>query len=315
MGAKQSTIGAKHAWPGKKDDTYDVAVLERSTDADRAQNSLGLPDDLLALIATFLSVRDMPRVALVCKTWRRVALKEAVWRVFGLRMGVEPREDSTWRIVVVRAVSDVLAADFCLPPPTATVPVARKDRVSVSIGLLSPTIPNSNSCPFGAGAELFCAGTSSLMMRFVFNGELEEDPMFDHTQTKVVHIDGCVVEVEVRDTSGRELGTRVRNDCIRDCDGFLLCSTFGEPDTMRRLAALYEQVKEAKELHSVPVVVVRTMADLGLAFHDRMYAMRWIKEHGAGLISTSSLTGLNVKEAFVMLVRMWLAVSEKKGRK
>jgi len=67
---------------------FDVEDLERSTAQDRAHNSHGLPMDVLALIASHLSLPDVGRVARTCKTWRRMSLQPSVWLHFAKRMSV-----------------------------------------------------------------------------------------------------------------------------------------------------------------------------------------------------------------------------------
>ena len=69
---------------------FDVVELERSTLADRAQNSHGLPTDVLALIASHLELKDVGRVAQTCKTWRRMTLQQSVWFHYAKRMNVSP---------------------------------------------------------------------------------------------------------------------------------------------------------------------------------------------------------------------------------
>ena len=64
---------------------YEVADLSRSNAADKAVNSLGLPDDVLALIASYCSVNDLGRMAKVCKTWRRVSYSDVIWRPVALK--------------------------------------------------------------------------------------------------------------------------------------------------------------------------------------------------------------------------------------
>ncbi len=59
MGGRQSRTehheGAGcQSWHTAVEETYEVSHLERSTVADRRHNSLGLPDDVIALIATLL---------------------------------------------------------------------------------------------------------------------------------------------------------------------------------------------------------------------------------------------------------------------
>ena len=49
------------------DVAFEVFELERSTAAHRQHNSHGLPNDVLALIATHLDIRDVGRAAQTCK--------------------------------------------------------------------------------------------------------------------------------------------------------------------------------------------------------------------------------------------------------
>lgn len=48
----------------------------------------GLPEDVFRLIASALSVGDIGRASRVCKTWRRLAASDAVWRAVAQREGL-----------------------------------------------------------------------------------------------------------------------------------------------------------------------------------------------------------------------------------
>ncbi len=133
MGAKHSKKGGvSHSWHNKGEpflaaeafdvdelssSAFRVSDLEQSRAGDRIHNSLGLPDDVIALIATYIDVRDLGRVAQVCKTWRRVSLSSAVWRYFAQDLGLPLQSSQDYRTAVVRAVSSSMSAAFCLAPP------------------------------------------------------------------------------------------------------------------------------------------------------------------------------------------------------
>ncbi len=106
----------------------------------------------------------------------------------------------------------------------------------------------------------------------------------------------------------------VRDQWIRESEGFLLCSTFEEPGSIKRVAALYDKILRVKEVESVPVVLVRTQSDLNLSFPDKNVALHWAKKHGAGLISTSKYgRAENAANAFEMIARICVRSAQQKG--
>ena len=95
---------------------FEVEDLERSTAQNHNINSLGLPDDVLAMIASYCSIDDLGRIARVCKTWRRVSYQDAVWFVFLKRMGLEREEGKSLRSVVLSSYVSAVKEDFVFLP-------------------------------------------------------------------------------------------------------------------------------------------------------------------------------------------------------
>ena len=105
--------------------------LERSVAVDRQRNSLGLPDDVLGLIASLCDAEDLGRIALVCKTWRRIALRDSVWIVHLQRRGLKwDGKNGSARKMFLEAV---LPQGFVFIPPDVRASLDCVSSVSVPI--------------------------------------------------------------------------------------------------------------------------------------------------------------------------------------
>ncbi len=292
MGNKQSGPEEEEKetiWP-----TYSVATLE-STGPDRALNSKGLPDDLLALVATFLHWKDLGRVAQVCKTWRRAALKDAVWWHFASHQGVTLAAGDDCRVAVLRAV--VLAPDFMWSPVSPKLQLAKcQDGATLRVCVMSPDA--------GTGE-----GKTALVMRLCRDVFVEEsDPTIEDNYRWAGEIDGCAVTLDVLDTAESEFGVG-RVPMLRETRIILVCV----PMDKRSVLAMIDRLR--KEIVSFYVfenpfvlVLVRTKSDLNLACPQWSEIWQWARGHGAGLVCASAKTGVNVLEAFFMGVRMYEAL-------
>ena len=303
MGAKQSRTGQSHAtaWATEEETTedgalFDVVVsLERSTLSDKARNTLGLPDDVIALIATYLNVRDLGRVARVCKTWRRISLKEAVWWDFAVRLRLEPKPGDNCRAMVVLTV---VCQDpgFVRAPKTLQQVRGHCDGEEVRITVVSPDLPENQNA----------VGKSALVIRRIQNKFVEDyDPTIEDTYRQQVTVDGQLAMLDITDTAGQSEFAAMRYMWYRDCAALLICSLFDRRGTIDAVEAMYDaccRVKGAK----VPVVLVRTKTDLKLPFAEPGRVMAWCDKVGAGFVNTSSKTGQNEMEPFLMAVRLVL---------
>ena len=113
MGHNGSKSSPVSVWSNENEDfgileEFDCFDLERSTAQNHNINSLGLPDDVLAMIASYCSIEDLGKIARVCKTWRRVSYKDSVWHGCSKEMGLEKTDGQS----SVRAM--VLEAHICL---------------------------------------------------------------------------------------------------------------------------------------------------------------------------------------------------------
>ncbi len=87
MGGKLSKKGSETVlqWSLPDEECFAVADLERSTTADRLHNNLGLPDDVLGYIASFLVTGEIEEKKPKKFTKDRMCATSAVWRRYARR--------------------------------------------------------------------------------------------------------------------------------------------------------------------------------------------------------------------------------------
>ena len=127
--------------------------LSRSLQLDRDMNTHGLPDDIVCLIATMVSLDDAASASRTCKSWRRCILKECVWRSFAAQLGVPlvDRSIASIRLQVIRFHGEFCAPDFVFPKHVAELNAGSNvskafdsNLTTLDIAVMSPF--SSNGC-------------------------------------------------------------------------------------------------------------------------------------------------------------------------
>jgi small GTP-binding protein len=302
MGAKQSkkTGAAKFVWddpgPSRVEDFLEVHDLGRSTKDNHTHNSLGLPDDVIGLIATYLDVRDLGRVAQVCKTWRRVSLKDAVWRAMARRLQLQPKPGDDCRAMVIPLVV-APAPTFLRAPPSMRPLGPHSEGREVKIVVMSPDLkPEQNA-----------VGKSALVVRRIQNVFIQEyDPTIEDSFRQQLLIDQQQVMLDILDVAGQTEFAALRDQWLRGCDALVVCSLFSQAGTVEAVEALYDACCRMHEGEKVPLVLVRTKSDLALPFAEASRVLKWAEAHGAAFVNTSALTGINEREPFFIAARLVL---------
>jgi small GTP-binding protein len=264
-----------------------VAGLE-----DSAISTLGLPIDVFCLVCTLLEVRDIGRVAQVCKTWRKASLRDSVWRHFGaflqIDCGRSPRSD------VLRYCYEPFAHNSVFLP-LSTAKVQFKLGEDVRVVAMSPIFVSNNAAP---------QGKSSLVIRFVQGHFVEMyDATIEDSYRKLVDVDGCQVHFEILDTSGQEEFSGLRGEWMRGGQAFLICHTFDSPGVIGAVDQLREQIIQAKGKDKAAIVLVRTMSD-GKEVVESFKIRQWCRLHSIPFISTSAKSDVNIQESFLVVARM-----------
>ncbi len=248
-------------------------------------------------------MRDLGRVAQVCKTWHRVSLKTAVWLHFARSLGIDVQNNDNCRANVVRSVIQTLGRSFAVIPSwvrdNVSQPIEALAVKELSICLLSPN--------YEAGR-----GKSCLTLRFVQNDFYPDtDPFMEDIYRQNIEIDGVSLRINVMDSALEKMFVEA---LIRQCRMYVICSTFDTEGEIEAIEALFQDIVRIRNLSFVPVLLVRTMADLELPCVEWRRLKDWIRCRDAAFVSTSAQSDFNVREAFVLAARMYFSALSRLGK-
>ncbi|RHZ76323.1 hypothetical protein Glove_199g44 [Diversispora epigaea] len=87
------------------------------------------------------------------------------------------------------------------------------------------------------------------------------DPTIEDSYRKQVVIDDQPCVLEVLDTAGQEEYCALRDQWIRDGEGFLLVYSISSRSTFERVERFYDQILRVKDTESVPIMLVGNKCD------------------------------------------------------
>ncbi|KAJ3224440.1 Ras GTPase ras2 [Clydaea vesicula] len=124
------------------------------------------------------------------------------------------------------------------------------------------------------------------------------DPTIEDSYRKQVVIDDHPCILEVLDTAGQEEYTaRLRDQWIRDGEGFLLVYSTTARSTFDRVEKFKEQITRVKDTDRVPLMLVGNKCDKDLEREvSREEGYHMAKRIKADFVETSAKTCLNVEK-------------------
>ncbi|KAG2184105.1 hypothetical protein INT44_009120 [Umbelopsis vinacea] len=131
------------------------------------------------------------------------------------------------------------------------------------------------------------------------------DPTIEDSYRKQVVIDEQPCVLEVLDTAGQEEYTALRDQWIRDGEGFLLVYSISSRSTFERVERFRDQIFRVKDVDNVPLMLVGNKCDKVTereVSREEGYAMA--KRLSCDFIETSAKTCVNVERSFYSVVRM-----------
>ncbi|KAK9766296.1 RAS2 protein [Basidiobolus ranarum] len=149
-------------------------------------------------------------------------------------------------------------------------------------------------------------GKTALTIQLCLNHFVETyDPTIEDSYRKQAVIDDHSCMLEVLDTAGQEEYTALRDQWIRDGEGFLLVYSIASRSTFERIERFRDQIIRVKDTEQVAMMLVGNKCD---KTNEREVS----KEEGLGLarrlgcefIESSAKTAVNVEKAFYSVVRM-----------
>ncbi|PMD34296.1 ras-domain-containing protein [Hyaloscypha variabilis F] len=139
------------------------------------------------------------------------------------------------------------------------------------------------------------------------------DPTIEDSYRKQVVIDGKSCMLEVLDTAGQEEYTALRNQWIRDGEGFLLVYSICERSSFTRVSRFHHQIMSVKGVVGArpPVMLVghhyHEDEEGNFERHDREVSIQegqaLGKELGCDFVEASAQNCINVEKAFYDVVR------------
>ncbi|EJD55481.1 ras protein [Auricularia subglabra TFB-10046 SS5] len=147
-------------------------------------------------------------------------------------------------------------------------------------------------------------GKTALAVQFTMNCSLTYDPTIEDAYRKQLLVDNKMCFVEVIDTAGQEEYSTLRDQWVREGQGFILVYSIASRSTFDRLETFRQNMLRIKRGRPI-FMLVGNKADKG-------YEREVSKEEGASLarsfgcefLETSAKTAQNVDRLFVDLVRL-----------
>ncbi|KAF9336131.1 Ras GTPase ras2 [Podila minutissima] len=147
-------------------------------------------------------------------------------------------------------------------------------------------------------------GKTALTIQLCLN-HFTYDPTIEDSYRKQVVIDDQSCVLEVLDTAGQEEYTALRDQWIRDGEGFLLVYSIAARSTFERIRRFREQITRVKESENVPLMLVGNKCDKLTereVSRDEGYQMSKLLR--CEFTETSAKTCVNVERSFYNVVRM-----------
>ncbi|KAF8147356.1 ras protein [Mycena galopus ATCC 62051] len=145
-------------------------------------------------------------------------------------------------------------------------------------------------------------GKTALAVQFTLN-HFTYDPTIEDAYRKQFIVDHLLCFVEVIDTAGQEEYATLRDQWVREGQGFILVYSTTSRSTFDRLEVFHRSVRRAKRGSPI-LLLVGNKCDRPLDREvSREEGAALARQFGCDFFETSAKTGLNVERVFTTLVR------------
>ncbi|KAG8733211.1 Ras GTPase ras2 [Ceratobasidium sp. 423] len=130
------------------------------------------------------------------------------------------------------------------------------------------------------------------------------DPTIEDAYRKQTMVDGSVCHIEIVDTAGQEEYSTLRDQWVREGQGFILVYSITERRSFERMETFRQALLRAKSRQPPLFILVGNKC-------DQTYERQVLKQEGENLaqqwgcefMETSARTGQNIEKLFVHLIR------------
>jgi len=163
-------------------------------------------------------------------------------------------------------------------------------------------------------------GKSCLSIQFISGRfAVDYDPTLEDSYRRQVEVDGKNCVLDIFDTAGHEDFSDVRDQYMRDGEGFMFVYSITYLHSFKQIRSLYEHALRIKDLDKVPAVLIGNKSDLENEREvSKEQGEELARELGCQFMETSAKTAKNVTEAFhamVRAIREWRESQKKKDKK
>jgi GTPase KRas protein len=145
----------------------------------------------------------------------------------------------------------------------------------------------------------------------------EYDPTIENSYRKQLEVDGRAVVLDILDTAGQEEYNAMRDQYLRQGQGFLMVYSIDNYDSFKKLKPLHTQLLRVKDEPTYPIVLVGNKIDLEEYREvSTQEGQELAKQLGVPFFETSAKTKTNVVEPYAQLVReidKWEAAKRKQS--
>jgi len=170
-------------------------------------------------------------------------------------------------------------------------------------------------------------GKSALSVQYVQSLFTEDyDPTIQDNYSKTALIDGNYVDLDILDTAGQDEFTALREQYMKNQDGFLLCFSLASRETFDKVSEFHKQILRSKappgtiDLSSitVPIILVGTKCDMPESNHavsaSEIEETRQLLNIDS-IMLTSAKERVNVSEVFETLASRIFKIKSAELRK
>jgi len=155
-------------------------------------------------------------------------------------------------------------------------------------------------------------GKTTLIIQLCLNKFMDGyDPTIEDSYRKHLIIDDQPCILEILDTAGQEEYTALRDQWIREGEGFVLVYSITARATFERIERFRSQILRVKDTESMPIILVGNKADkVNEREVGKDEGIACARKMGCDFVETSAKTRLNVEAAYFNLIRAIMALRE-----
>ncbi|KAI7906405.1 ras-like protein 3 [Cokeromyces recurvatus] len=148
-------------------------------------------------------------------------------------------------------------------------------------------------------------GKSAVTIQFIQSHFVDEyDPTIEDSYRKQCVVDGECALLDILDTAGQEEYSAMREQYMRNGEGFVLVYSITSVRSFEQVQKLYQQISRVKDLDLFPVILIGNKCDMESHRQVPSYVGRSLAEHyGCQFLETSAKQRINIDEAFYGIVR------------